>query len=136
MFFQNPFQTAFLEGPSARLASKMRFWTDFPFSKDPEIDPWGDLFGQKGSKKSDCFPGLSVLDPTWARFGAENDPRSNKIRPLSVFGAKSRPGRPQDGQGQLTYSTFGAFLVENGAPRGHLGAQLGSKIRQKSHFWA
>ena len=50
MFFQNPFQTAFLEGPSARLASKVRFWSDFRFSRGHKIDPWGAIFGQNGSK--------------------------------------------------------------------------------------
>ena len=30
---------------------------------------------------------------------------------------------------------FYSFLGENGVSRDHFGAQLGSKIRQKSHFW-
>ena len=71
MFFQNPFQTAFLEGPSARLASKMRFWTDFRYSKGPKIDPRGDLFPSKGIKKGISpkygVPPGADLDVEWRR---------------------------------------------------------------------
>ena len=40
-----------------------------------KMDPWGAIFGQKGEKK---LPGRftgSVLEPTWARLGAENGPK-------------------------------------------------------------
>ena len=47
-FFRTPFQRPFLEGPSARLSPKVRFWSDFRFSWDPKIDPWADIFGPKG----------------------------------------------------------------------------------------
>ena len=39
-----------------------------------EIDPWGTIFTQKGSKYGVPQLGGSVLEPTWARFGAENVP--------------------------------------------------------------
>ena len=35
------------------------------------------------------------------------------MRPWSVFGAKSRPGRLQDGKPGQGYSTFGTCLAEN-----------------------
>ena len=63
----------------------------------------------------------------------KNGPKSRKIRPWTVFGAKSRPGRLQEASRTLTASKttspFGASLAENGAPRDHWEAQLGSKIR-------
>ena len=52
----------------------------------------------------------------------KNDPRSMKMRPWNVFGAKLRPGRLQDAKGSSLQSTLGAFLIENGVPRDHVGA--------------
>ena len=43
----------------------------------------------------------------------KNDPKSRKIRPWTVFGAKSRPGRLQDGPRTSKDSLFGALLAEN-----------------------
>ena len=57
-----------------------------------------------------------------------------KIRSWNGFGAKSRPGRLQDAPGRTSYWTFDAFLVENGARRGHFGAQLGAKVPKIKHF--
>ena len=65
----------------------------------------------------------------------KNGPKSRKIRSLSVFGAKSRPGRLQDALPHLPGNPFGACLVENGAPRDHFGPQRGAKIGKKSNFW-
>ena len=41
----------------------------------------------------------------------------DKNTSFDVFGAKPRLGPPQDGPPNLGYSTFGAFLAENDAPR-------------------
>ena len=64
-----------------------------------------------------------------------NDPKSMKLLPWNVFGAKSRPGRLQDGSRTTAVRPKINFLVENGAPRGHFGSQRVSKIHEKSHFW-
>ena len=85
-FFRTPFQRPFLEGPNARLYSKVRFWSDLRFFKGPEIDPWNDTFSQKGSKKWVGRSTGRVLEPTWARFGAENAPRTYFSRFGTVFG--------------------------------------------------
>ena len=66
---------------------------------------------------------------------SKNNPKSMKLRPWSVFGAKSRPGRLQDAPRRTEYSTFGAFLVENGAPSDNFGAQQDPNIHHKLHFW-
>ena len=50
MFFPTPFQRLFFEDQNANLSAKVRLWVDFRFSWDPEIDPWGAIFGQKTSK--------------------------------------------------------------------------------------
>ena len=62
------------------------------------------------------------------------NPKSIKIRPWSVFGAKSRPGRQQDAQGSLVQSPPGAFLAENVAPRLDFWTPEKSKIAPKTHF--
>ena len=82
-----------------------------------------------------CGKSLQILQNSLKILpkSTKNGIKSTKIRPLSVFGAKSRPGRLQDALVTSGLSVFGAFLVENGASRGHLGGQLGSKIRKKSH---
>ena len=50
------------------------------------IDPWCDIFNQKGEKGVVLFPGRCDLEPTWARFGAENGPRTHFSRFGVVFG--------------------------------------------------
>ena len=52
----------------------------------PKIDPWGDLFGQIGSKKQLVQTTARALEPTWARLGAENGPKLSKNRFLMDFG--------------------------------------------------
>ena len=65
---------------------------------------------------------------------SKNDPKSMKLLPWNVFGAKSRPGRLCDAPGHLEELTLERFLAENGIPRGHFGAQRGSQIHEKPHF--
>ena len=55
-----------------------------------------------------------------------------EMHPLSVFGAKPRPDRLQEGPSTTALWLFGALLAENGAPGSHFGVQPGSKIGQKS----
>ena len=80
-----------------------------------------------------CGKSLKILQNSMKILpkSTKNGPKSRKIRPWTVFGAKSRPGRLQDAPPHLPGNPFGAFLAEKGAPRGHLGAQLGSKIGSK-----
>ena len=83
----------------------------------------------------------------WENFGNpsqncqtsfQNQPKtiakSIKIRPWTVFGAKSRPGWLLGGPGRTGYSTFGAFLAESDAPRLDFRTPGKSKIAQKTHF--
>ena len=85
-----------------------------------------------------CGKSLKILQNSLKILpnSTKNDPQSRKIHPWTVFGAKSRSGRLQDAAPGKKHYSFGAFLIESDAPRNHFGAQLGSKIHQKSHFWA
>ena len=65
----------------------------------------------------------------------KNDPRSIKIRPWSVSGAKLRPGRLQDAQGQLYYWTFWAFGGWNCIPKDVFWNSVGSRMDPKTRFW-
>ena len=58
-----------------------------------------------------------------------------KIRPRSVFGAKSRQGRLQDAAPNYAGQRKFGSLVENDNSASHFGAWRGSKIRKKSNFW-
>ena len=80
VFFRSPCRTAFLEGPGADLCRKVRFWRRFGLPVGPEIDPWSDIFCQKGSKSRVPRTRGSVLEPTffghrffnafWSLFGS------------------------------------------------------------------
>ena len=75
MFFPNPFWKPLLEGPSARLSSKLRFGTDFRFSQDLETEPWNDIFGHKGIKRVPwqiLGSAWSDLDAIWRRKRSKN----------------------------------------------------------------
>ena len=54
----------------------MRFLTDFGSQLGSEMIPWSTIFDKKVIFSDECFgPGTSP-EPTWARFGAENAPRT------------------------------------------------------------
>ena len=55
-------------------------------------------------------------------------PKSTKMRPWSVFGIKSRPGRLQEVPGTIQCGRRVTKLAQYGVPSGHLGAQRGPKI--------
>ena len=59
-----------------------QFW-DF---RGPEIDPWSSIFCEKTSKNLRPRIAQGDLDPTWARFGAENGPRNHFHRFGVVLG--------------------------------------------------
>ena len=67
MFFRTPSQRPFLEGPSARLASKVRFWCDFWFSRGPQIRRHRPVSGVSDKRsqhqRSATFGGLPSLPP-------------------------------------------------------------------------
>ena len=52
-----------------------------------------------------------------------------KMRPWSVFGAKSRPGQLQGRFPGKGVTEKDDILTESGDPRGYFRAQLGSKIQ-------
>ena len=56
---------------------------------------------------------------------AENDPRSMKVGPWSVFGAKSRPGRLQDAPAGKPYPPKVDPLAEKVAPGIDFGGVFG-----------
>ena len=66
MFFSNPFQRSFLEGPSADLNSKVRLWNHFGFRGLPKAVPWSIIFGQKSPKGDVVLVAVSVPGPTRA----------------------------------------------------------------------
>ena len=55
-----------------------------------------------------------------------------KIRPLRVFGAKSRPGRLQNAAARLLGNPFGAFLVESCVPRANFGPQHPTSVKART----
>ena len=71
----------------------------------------------------------SILES--AKNGTKIDENASLERFRHQIAPMSAPGR-FPGKG---VSEKDDFLAENDAPRGNFGAQLGSKIRQKSHFW-
>ena len=56
------------------------------------------------------------------------------MRARSVFGAKSRVGRPKDAPPQLKVSYFWCLWVESCVPRSHSGGTLGTQMRLKSNL--
>ena len=87
MFFPNLFYTSFFQGPCADLIPKMRFLTDFGSPLGSTMIPWSTIFDQEGAKCRVPRMTRSVLEPTWARFGAENAPRTQFHRSWLVFGS-------------------------------------------------
>ena len=75
MYFGAPFQKPLWEGPRANLSSKIGFGAVFRISWDPQIDPWSDIFDQKGAYMSISEMNPLVQESIWARFGAETVPR-------------------------------------------------------------
>ena len=55
-------------------------------------------------------------------------PKSWKIGPRNFLSAKWRPEWLQEAPRTSGYSTFGAFVVENGAPRADRGTDVASKM--------
>ena len=110
---KNRLQTSFFEGPCADLGPKVRFWTDFGSQLGPEMAPWSTIFDQKGAKTVTRQMRQSVLEPTWARFGAENGPRTYFSRFGTVFGWCWKDYRwiLKDFQGFPTY--FGHDFCQN-----------------------
>ena len=58
------------------------------------------------------------------------------MRPWSGFGAKSRPGRLQEGPRSLPGNPLGVLLAENVAQGSLSRSPWGHKIGQKTSFWA
>ena len=58
------------------------FWTP----AGPKMDPWDTIFNQKSTKRVTRQMTRSVLEPTWARFSAENVQRTYFYRSGTVFG--------------------------------------------------
>ena len=81
----DPLKNRFLETQSARLSSKVRFWSHFLISGDPKIDPWSDISGPKGAKRLRPRKRRGVMEPTWPRLGAENAPKRPKNRFYPIF---------------------------------------------------
>ena len=65
---------------------------------------------------------------------AENDPRSMRMRPWSVFGAKLRPGWLLQRRKTKFSANLVRFSTENCAPRVVFGTVGKSKIVQKSYL--
>ena len=61
-------------------------------------------------------------------------PKSMKMIPWTVLGAKSRPGRLKVARCNSGSRVFGEFSVENGAPRVDFGTPGKPKIGPKPHF--
>ena len=101
--FPNPSRRAFLEGPSADLGSKVRFWSDFRFSQGPKMTPWSDIFSQKVDIALPGGAGRSVLEPTWARPATQNGPRTHFHRFWLDFGSI------WDGFGMIFVCVFNDF---------------------------
>ena len=85
-FFQTAFQRSFFEGPCADLNPKVRFLTDFGPQLGSKMAPWSAIFDQKGDRFRWHRRTGSLLEPTWAPFGAENGPRTYFSRFGTVFG--------------------------------------------------
>ena len=81
MFFQKPSRRPFLEARSAGLSSKVRFWSHFGISGNPKINPWGDLFAQKGDFSVDCFR----PEASWNRTGRDLVPKTSQNDPRIDF---------------------------------------------------
>ena len=77
---------AIFGGPKCR--SRLKSAILEPFWDPPggaKNDPWGDIFGPKGSQNLRPLPAGPLLEPTWARHGAENAPKRPKNRFLSIL---------------------------------------------------
>ena len=74
---KNLFQGAVLEDKSADLCSKVWFLTDVRISGDQKIYPWASFLAEKPSKSRVARPGVSDLEPTWARPAAQNSPSTD-----------------------------------------------------------
>jgi hypothetical protein len=71
MFFQKRSREAFLEGPSADLASTGRFRCHFRFSGFPKNDPWDPIFNHKIDFSLPGGMGQGTLAPTLARLATQ-----------------------------------------------------------------
>ena len=85
-FFQDRSRRAFLEGPSADLCSKVRFWSDFRISGGPKMDPRASIFAQKASKVLVLFTMFCVLGPPRARPAIQTGPGTDFHRFWTDFG--------------------------------------------------
>jgi len=77
MFFSNPLPETIFGGSKRPSIRKSTFLDRFTIFEGPENDPWNDTFGLKVDFWSHCRRPGALLEPTWARFGAENAPRGN-----------------------------------------------------------
>ena len=75
MFFRYRFRDWFL----------ITFLMENGSKKTSKIDPQGDLFDQKFTKRVTQQSGESALEPTWPRFGTENAPKRPKDRFVLIF---------------------------------------------------
>ena len=83
----DPVKNRFLDAQSGRLASKVRFSSHFGSKGGPKIDPWSDIFGQKGSKNRVPRMAVTLLVPTWARPAAQNGPKPHFHRFFTDLGS-------------------------------------------------
>ena len=78
MFFQTPFRTSFFEKPCADRGTKIRFLMPAGPRNAPlecHVRSKRRLWHALVPSSGDCRRLGSVLEPTWARFGAESVPR-------------------------------------------------------------
>ena len=66
-------------------AHKYDFWLIFDCPKVPKTTLGATFSAQEAPKRWVPFPGLSVLEPTWSRFSADNAPRTHFHRSGVVF---------------------------------------------------
>ena len=112
-FFRNPSRRPFLEVPSAGFHSKVRFWTDFRFSKGPKIDPRSDIFrrkkikaSQRGTSDNSTGHPLSRIGwsvDSWHLFGFQGLTDQRMGRPRLDFGPKNMTFEVPFG---IDFSTF------------------------------
>jgi hypothetical protein len=81
MFFPNPSRRPFLEGPSAGLYSKVRFWSDLGFPWVPKSTLGGAISPKKSKNGRTAVPD----EPPWNRPGATWRPKRPKMIQESIF---------------------------------------------------
>ena len=86
VFFPIPPLEIIFRRPCADLGPKVWFLTDFESQLGTQMAPWNAIFGQQGSKKPLGRRTSTLLEPIWARFGAENAQRMHFHRSWNVFG--------------------------------------------------